>query len=138
MDVTVPAIPQSYDDYRAALRAFLADHKPTLQWKQRTGVRVPDLAERRGEVCVPTPGPSGTPAMYPIASGANGETRSNSASSNRSWREPACPSFSATRWWPERSSISALTSNGPPTCRRWGEGTTSGHSSSASPTPAAI
>src|SRR5580692_357857 len=44
MDVTVPAIPQSYDDYRAALRAFLAEHKPTLQWKQRTGVRVPDLA----------------------------------------------------------------------------------------------
>jgi alkylation response protein AidB-like acyl-CoA dehydrogenase len=44
MDVTVPAIPQSYDDYRAALRAFLANHKPTLQWKQRTGVRVPDLA----------------------------------------------------------------------------------------------
>jgi alkylation response protein AidB-like acyl-CoA dehydrogenase len=44
MDVTVPAIPQSYDDYRAALRAFLAEHKPILQWKQRTGVRVPDLA----------------------------------------------------------------------------------------------
>ena len=44
MDVTVPSIPGSYDDYRAALRAFLADHKPTLEWKQRTGVRVPDLA----------------------------------------------------------------------------------------------
>jgi alkylation response protein AidB-like acyl-CoA dehydrogenase len=44
MDVTVPAIPPSYDDYRAVLRAFLAEHKPTLQWKQRTGVRVPDLA----------------------------------------------------------------------------------------------
>ena len=25
-------------------RAFLAEHKPTLEWKQRTGVRVPDLA----------------------------------------------------------------------------------------------
>ena len=44
MDVTVPSIPGTYDDYRAALRAFLADHKPTLEWKQRTGVRVPDLA----------------------------------------------------------------------------------------------
>jgi alkylation response protein AidB-like acyl-CoA dehydrogenase len=44
MDVTVAAIPQGYDDYRAALRIFLAEHKPTLEWKQRTGVRVPDLA----------------------------------------------------------------------------------------------
>jgi alkylation response protein AidB-like acyl-CoA dehydrogenase len=44
MDVIVPAIPDSYADYRAALRAFLAEHKPTLEWKQRTGVRVPDLA----------------------------------------------------------------------------------------------
>ncbi len=44
MDVTVSAIPQGYDDYRAALRAFLVEHKPTLEWKQRTGVRVPDLA----------------------------------------------------------------------------------------------
>src|SRR5271170_4975524 len=44
MDVTVPSIPESYDDYRASLRACLADHKPTLEWKQRTGVRVPDLS----------------------------------------------------------------------------------------------
>jgi alkylation response protein AidB-like acyl-CoA dehydrogenase len=44
MDVTVPPIPESYDDYRATLRAFLVEHTPTLEWKQRTGVRVPDLA----------------------------------------------------------------------------------------------
>jgi alkylation response protein AidB-like acyl-CoA dehydrogenase len=44
MDVTVPSIPESYDDYRASLRACLADHKPTLEWKQRTGVRAPDLS----------------------------------------------------------------------------------------------
>ncbi len=44
MDVTVPAIPNTYDGFRTTLRAFLADHKPTLEWKQRTGVRVPDLA----------------------------------------------------------------------------------------------
>ena len=45
MDVIVPPIPQSYDGYRASLRAFLADHKPTLQWKQRTGLRVPDRSD---------------------------------------------------------------------------------------------
>jgi alkylation response protein AidB-like acyl-CoA dehydrogenase len=44
MDVTVPAIPATYDGFRATLRAFLAKHKPSLEWKQRTGVRVPDLA----------------------------------------------------------------------------------------------
>ncbi len=45
MDVIVPPIPDSYDDYRATLRAFLVDHKPALAWKQRTGVRVPDRVE---------------------------------------------------------------------------------------------
>jgi alkylation response protein AidB-like acyl-CoA dehydrogenase len=44
MDVIVPPIPESYDAYRAALRTLLADKKPRLEWKQRTGVRVPDLA----------------------------------------------------------------------------------------------
>jgi alkylation response protein AidB-like acyl-CoA dehydrogenase len=44
MDVTVPAIPSTYDGFRATLRACLAEHKPTLEWKQRTGLRVPDLA----------------------------------------------------------------------------------------------
>ena len=43
MDVTVPAIPESYDAYRAELRVFIEAHKPELVWKQRTGVRVPDL-----------------------------------------------------------------------------------------------
>jgi alkylation response protein AidB-like acyl-CoA dehydrogenase len=45
MDVIVPPIPDSYDGYRAALRAFLAEHRPALQWKQRTGLRVPDRAD---------------------------------------------------------------------------------------------
>ncbi len=44
MDVTVPPIPDTYDEYRTTLRSFLADHKPTLAWKQRTGLRVPDSA----------------------------------------------------------------------------------------------
>ncbi len=44
MDVIVPAIPESYDAYRATLRAFIAENKPVLEWKQRAGVRVPDLA----------------------------------------------------------------------------------------------
>ena len=38
----VPPIPDTYDGYRATLRAFIAEHKPTLEWKQRTGLRVPD------------------------------------------------------------------------------------------------
>jgi alkylation response protein AidB-like acyl-CoA dehydrogenase len=45
MDVTIPAIPSTYDGFRATLRAFLATNKPTLEWKQRTGVRVPDRAD---------------------------------------------------------------------------------------------
>jgi alkylation response protein AidB-like acyl-CoA dehydrogenase len=45
MDVTVPAIPASYDGYRDALRAFIAKHRPELDWKQRSGLRVPDRAE---------------------------------------------------------------------------------------------
>ena len=44
MDVIVPAIPGTYDGFRATLRAFIAEHKPTLAWKQRTGLRVPDRA----------------------------------------------------------------------------------------------
>ena len=45
MDVVVPAIPDSYDEYRARLRAFVAEHKPSLNWKQRSGMRVPDRAD---------------------------------------------------------------------------------------------
>jgi alkylation response protein AidB-like acyl-CoA dehydrogenase len=44
MDVIVPPIPASYDAYRARLHAFIAEHKPQLEWKQRTGLRVPDTA----------------------------------------------------------------------------------------------
>ncbi len=45
MDVIVPAIPASYDEYRRRLRACIAEHKPVLEWKQRSGMRVPDRAE---------------------------------------------------------------------------------------------
>jgi alkylation response protein AidB-like acyl-CoA dehydrogenase len=45
MDVDVPPISDSYDGYRAALREFLAAHRPRLGWKQRAGLRVPDTAE---------------------------------------------------------------------------------------------
>ena len=45
MDVIVPAIPADYDGYRAALRAFIAEHRPVLEWKQRSGLRVPDRVE---------------------------------------------------------------------------------------------
>jgi alkylation response protein AidB-like acyl-CoA dehydrogenase len=44
MDVIVPAIPDSYDAYRRRLRTFVAEHKPVLEWKQRSGMRVPDRA----------------------------------------------------------------------------------------------
>jgi alkylation response protein AidB-like acyl-CoA dehydrogenase len=42
MDVLTPEIPASYDDYRRQLRAFVAGHRPTLGWKQRTGLRAPE------------------------------------------------------------------------------------------------
>jgi alkylation response protein AidB-like acyl-CoA dehydrogenase len=44
MDVTVPEVPASYDAYRDRLRAFIADHRPVIDWKPRTGLRVPDDA----------------------------------------------------------------------------------------------
>jgi len=44
MDVTVPEIPPEYDEYRARLRAFIAKHRPALEWKQRAGMRCPDEA----------------------------------------------------------------------------------------------
>lgn len=44
MDVIVPDIPESYDEYRQELRRFIAEHRPSLAWKQRTGLRVPELA----------------------------------------------------------------------------------------------
>jgi alkylation response protein AidB-like acyl-CoA dehydrogenase len=43
MDVIVPAIPDSYDAYREELRGFIAEHRPRLEWTQRSGLRVPDL-----------------------------------------------------------------------------------------------
>ncbi len=45
MDVIVPAIPADYAGYRAALRSFIAEHRPVLEWKQRSGLRVPESAE---------------------------------------------------------------------------------------------
>ncbi|MGO9854389.1 MAG: acyl-CoA dehydrogenase family protein, partial [Acidimicrobiales bacterium] len=45
MDVVVPTIPDTYDEYRRELRAFIAAHRPALDWKQRSGMRVPDRAE---------------------------------------------------------------------------------------------
>ena len=44
MDVRVPQVPPEYDSYRERLRAFIAAHKPALEWKQRSGVRTPDRA----------------------------------------------------------------------------------------------
>ncbi len=45
MDVDVAPIPPSYDGYRAGLRAFLQARWPQLQWKQRAGMRVPEISE---------------------------------------------------------------------------------------------
>jgi alkylation response protein AidB-like acyl-CoA dehydrogenase len=44
VDVNVPAIPETHEGYRPTLQAFIAEHKPALKWKQRTGLRVPDRA----------------------------------------------------------------------------------------------
>jgi alkylation response protein AidB-like acyl-CoA dehydrogenase len=42
MDVTIPEIPATYDAFRAELQAFVAEHRPTLQWKPGVGLRVPE------------------------------------------------------------------------------------------------
>jgi hypothetical protein len=44
VDVIVPPIPAAYDEYRERLRAFIEAHRPVLEWKQRTGLRVPESA----------------------------------------------------------------------------------------------
>jgi hypothetical protein len=41
MDIRVPEIPSHYDEFRTGLRAFIDANKPTLGWKQRSGLRVP-------------------------------------------------------------------------------------------------
>lgn len=42
MDVTIPEIPASYDAYRERLRAFIEANLPTLSFRPKTGLRVPD------------------------------------------------------------------------------------------------
>jgi alkylation response protein AidB-like acyl-CoA dehydrogenase len=42
MDVTAAEVPSSYDGFRAELRAFIATSCPSLGWKPRAGVRVPE------------------------------------------------------------------------------------------------
>jgi alkylation response protein AidB-like acyl-CoA dehydrogenase len=42
MDVTVPLPPPQYDAYRRQLRAFIAAHKPNIDWGAKVHVRVPD------------------------------------------------------------------------------------------------
>jgi alkylation response protein AidB-like acyl-CoA dehydrogenase len=45
MDIDVPGVPASYDDYRARVRAFVEEHRPTLRWKPGVGLRAPDDTE---------------------------------------------------------------------------------------------
>jgi alkylation response protein AidB-like acyl-CoA dehydrogenase len=45
MDVHVPEIPASYDDYRKGLRAFIKANLPELSFKPKSGLRVPDDPE---------------------------------------------------------------------------------------------
>ena len=42
MDVTVPPIPDDYAPFREKLRRFLSDKRPRIEWKPRSGLRVPD------------------------------------------------------------------------------------------------
>jgi alkylation response protein AidB-like acyl-CoA dehydrogenase len=45
MDVRVPEVPASYDEYRRRVRDFVAANKPVLHMKQKAGLRVPDDPE---------------------------------------------------------------------------------------------
>jgi alkylation response protein AidB-like acyl-CoA dehydrogenase len=42
MDVVAREIPASYDGYRTQVRQFIRENCPTLEWKQRAGLRVPE------------------------------------------------------------------------------------------------
>jgi alkylation response protein AidB-like acyl-CoA dehydrogenase len=44
MDVDVAPIPSEFDEFRARLRAHIAEHRPTLDSKQRAGLRQPETA----------------------------------------------------------------------------------------------
>ncbi len=44
MDVVIPEIPASYNNYRSELQAFIAEHKPKLEWNPGVGLRTPELA----------------------------------------------------------------------------------------------
>jgi alkylation response protein AidB-like acyl-CoA dehydrogenase len=45
MDVTIAEIPTSYNEYRQRLHDLIDRQRPTLEWKQRSGLRAPDLAD---------------------------------------------------------------------------------------------
>jgi alkylation response protein AidB-like acyl-CoA dehydrogenase len=51
MDVTIPEIPQAYDEYRNQLRSFISDRLPSLESSPKVGARMPqsdgDLATLR-------------------------------------------------------------------------------------------
>jgi len=42
MDITTSGVPPQYDEFRKRLQAFIGAHCPPLEWKARTGVRVPE------------------------------------------------------------------------------------------------
>ncbi len=45
MDVRFPEIPARYDGFRASLRAFIAEHRPTIDFGRKAGMRVPERDE---------------------------------------------------------------------------------------------
>ncbi len=45
MDIDVPGVPPAYDDFRASLSAFIAEHRPQLRWKPGVGLRAPEFPD---------------------------------------------------------------------------------------------
>ncbi len=135
MDVTVPSIPESYDELSGHAARLPGRPQADLGMEAtHRGARARP-GDRRGEAARVHRCPLRRRVSPLIAFGPSGGTRSNSASSSRSWPERASPTCWAIRWWPARSSTSAPTSSGRPTCRAWRRVTTSGPSCSASRTP---
>ena len=91
MDVIVPAIPDSYDEYRATLRAFIAGHKPGLDVEAAQRACGCPIGPTTWSCCAATREPSTTPATCSTASAPNGVTRTSSASWSRSSRAAGIP-----------------------------------------------
>ena len=122
MDVVLPAIPDSYDEYRATLHAFVARHTPSLRWKQRSGMRVPDRADDVELLRTYTRAVYDAGYVSDRFRTEHGDPYEQRIIGPGARGAPASGPSSGTRWWPEHSSTSEPTSRERTISRGWRSG----------------